>query len=221
MREVFSGASTVAGVAIVGMLTLANLPAHAQQDMNGELNAASYSAIPQRSTVLIRTPDTSPDAEELKFSFENALADRGFQVVEDSPQFILTFELSGTVRTPERDDPRTRQKFFNLDGGNGRADPGANSPSFEDDAEAEATLNVFRTSGGSVINFGEKFRKFGANRHVMVIQVQETARGRRAWQANIYADVRGSDPITVAEGLIPRAMERFGETVRRQRFALN
>ena len=55
----------------------------------------------------------------------------------------------------------------------------------------------------------------------MVIQVQETARGRRAWQANIYADVRGSDPITVAEGLIPRAMEQFGQTVRRQRFATN
>ncbi len=221
MREVFSGAGAATGLAFLGILTLTSMPATAQQNTNGELNAASYSAIPQSASVLIRTPDTSPDSEELKFSFENELADRGFQIVEDSPQFILTFELSGTVRTPERDDPRTRQKFFNLDGGNGRADPGANSPSFEDDSEAEATLNVFRTSGGSVINFGQKFREFGVNRHVMVIQVQETARGRRAWQANIYADVRGSDPITVAEGLIPRAMEQFGQTVRRQRFATN
>ena len=221
MREVISGAGAAAGLAILGIFTLTSLPATAQQNTNGELNAASYSAIPQSATVLIRTPDTSPDSEELKFSFENELADRGFQIVEDSPQFILTFQLGGTVRTPERDDPRTRQKFVNLDGGNGRADPGANSPSFEDDSEAEATLNVFRTSGGSVINFGQKFREFGVNRHVMVIQVQETARGRRAWQANIYADVRGSDPITVAEGLIPRAMEQFGQTVRRQRFATN
>lgn len=217
------------GLAAVAVATLSFFSG-ASYAASGELNAAAYDPIPPGAQVSVRLIDDTVDNLELKKRFEDELIARGYRLSETDAQFILSFSTHGSYRSGRPGDDRTTSYY--MDGRDSyRPDPertnnrinyfdlGAHGGDSQE-SQAEAKVKLFSSEGGSLINRGQRREQFGTTRHSLEATVKDTKNGRRVWQGNAYAMVSGSDPITVAESLIPVMMGRFGQTVRQEKFDL-
>ena len=216
------------GLAAVAVATLSFFSASSYA-ASGELNAAAYDPIPPGAQVSVRLIDDTVDNQELKKRFEDELIARGYRLSETDAQYILSFSTHGSYRSGRPGDDRTTSYY--MDGrDNYRPDAdqknrinyfdlGAHGGDSQE-SQAEAKVKLFSSEGGSLINRGQRREQFGTTRHSLEATVKDTKNGRRVWQGNAYAMVSGSDPITVAESLIPVMMGSFGQTVRQEKFDL-
>jgi len=176
----------------------------------GMLYAASYVPIPPGAPVSIRLLDDNDGSRDLAETFRRELTARGYNVVERGP-FTLTFWLTGTFDTGEQQARRTIVELGGEGGTGTRVDN-----------DVEARVNLFSTRGGGLFQDpptrGDKVRS--GSRYRLYASVREEATGKRAWTGQAHVDVRGSDPLTVAELLVPVVSGSFGQTVRRQSFTL-
>jgi hypothetical protein len=208
MRSSLRIAAMLAGIwaATIGFAGIAG----AQDPREGMLYAASYVPIPQGSQVAIHLLDDNDGSRDLAESFRRELTARGFRIVDRAP-FTLTFWLTGTFDTGEQ---QARRTIIEL-GGEGGSNP-------RTDTDVEARVNLFSTRGGGLFQDpptrGDKVRT--GSRYRLYASVREEATGRRAWTGQAHLDVRGGDPMSVAEALIPVLSGSFGQTVRRQSFTL-
>jgi hypothetical protein len=184
--------------------------AWAQAPREGMLYAASYVAIPPGSAVSIQLLDDNDASRDLAESFRRELSARGYRIVERAP-FTLTFWLTGTFDTGEQQARRTIIELGGEGGSNSRTD-----------TDVEARVNLFSTRGGGLFQDpparGEKARS--SSRYRLYASVKEESSGKRAWLGQAHLDVRGGDPLAVADSLVPILSGSFGQTVRRQPFTL-
>lgn len=217
------------GLAALAVATLSFFGASSYA-ASGELNAAAYDGIPPGAQVSVRLIDDTVDNQELKKHFEDELLARGYRLSETDAQFILSFSTHGSYRSGREGDDRTTAYYMDgrdsyrpdAERKNSRInyfDLGAHGGNSQE-SQAEAKVKLFSSEGGSLINRGQRREQFGTTRHSLEATVKDTKNGRRVWQGNAYAMVSGSDPITVAESLIPVMMGSFGQTVRQQKFDL-
>jgi hypothetical protein len=175
----------------------------------GMLYAASYVAIPPGSQVAIHLLDDNDGSRDLAESFRRELTARGYKVVDRAP-FTLTFWLTGTFDTGEQQARRTLVEIGGEGGSNSRTD-----------TDVEARVNLFSTRGGGLFQDPDRSAKArSGSRYRLYASVKEEGSGKRAWLGQAYLDVRGGDPLTVADAMIPILSGSFGQTVRRQPFTL-
>ncbi|MCC6470829.1 MAG: hypothetical protein IT563_21115 [Alphaproteobacteria bacterium] len=210
IRIAAAQASLWAGLWALAAVATAS-PLRAQETpREGMLYAASYVAIPPGSPVTIHLLDDNDGNRDLAETFRRELTARGFKVVERAP-FTLTFWLTGTFDTGEQ---QARRSLVEIGGEGGS--------SARTDNDVEARVNLFSTRGGGLFQDppvrGDKART--GSRYRLYASVKEEGSGRRAWLGQAHLDVRGGDPLAIADAMVPILSGSFGQTVRRQPFTL-
>ena len=190
--------------AVVALLAIG--AARAAEGDGGQIYAASYAAIPAGADLRVEAPARSADVDRLKQLIEWELGDRGYGITEDAP-FVLTFSTGADYAASDGSDTR----LLEVDGAGGNSGT----------TGAQAVVSVFSSQeGNSLLDYEPSTPDVYSSRYNLIMSVRDAESGRSVWKGQAHADVRGSDPLSVTESLVPVVVDTLGQSVNGRSFTL-
>jgi hypothetical protein len=179
-------------------------PARAQSDapVTAVLSALALQPMPEATSIDVVTYDDSDLARSIGAVARQALAARGYQVGPGG-QLRLGLELRDELqigdRTPTLGSARVERGEFD---------------------DSNVRVNIFADNQDSVLGGRVGPTTSDALRFGLYVTLNDMTTGRRIWQAEIMADISGSDRETAGPQMVQAALQRLGEPVSREQVIL-
>jgi hypothetical protein len=167
----------------------------------GSLVAFACGTLPERSRVDVQLLDDTPSVVALRDAISRELARDGYTVAADG-NVRVTFE--GVI---ERDRDPTREGYLGQLRSTNRA--------------TEFTLNMWSSSGDSVIGGVQRPGAAGASIYRLTVFVHDKTNGHCLWQGEARHPLEGNNELDTARRLVPVALRHLGHTVQPTAFALD
>ena len=201
------------GFALAGCAVLVTVHAgltRAQESPTGVLNAVAFKPLPAGAPILVRPFNDTDENLAIKKEFEEALKARGYTIGTDPKGIVLSFESRSQpgywTSTPQR-------KFVELQGSAGsgtRLEKGS-----------RGVVNLYNSQQGAVFNEGKRnVVTPAATLFRLDVNIDDKTEGKSLWLAWAVANLAESDPVTLAESMVPVIVDNLGKSAKEQSFKL-
>jgi hypothetical protein len=201
------------GFALAGCAVLVTVHAGltmAQESPTGVLNAVAFKPLPAGAPILVRPFNDTDENLAIKKEFEEALKARGYTIGTDPKGIVLSFESRSQpgywTSTPQR-------KFVELQGSAGsgtRLEKGS-----------RGVVNLYNSQQGAVFNEGKRnVVTPAATLFRLDVNIDDKTEGKSLWLAWAVANLAESDPVTLAESMVPVIVDNIGKSAKEQSFKL-
>jgi len=179
----------------------------AQGGNQGLLNAVAFKNIPAGASFSVRPLDNSDMGIALKGEFERILRNKGY-TVSDAAALVISFETSDEIGAFTTRDKRA---VLELQARGGR----------EGGEDAKMRFNLFDSNTGGVFNRGKGETTIATpSQYRIDVTIDETATGKRHWQAWAVADLLQPDSLALTRAMVPVLVDNLGHTVKSKTFDL-
>lgn len=209
---------SLAGLAVLAMAHAAPSLAVAQEgptdsatdSATGVLNAVAFRPVPQGAPILVRPLDDTNENLAIKKDIEDALTNKGYTIGTDPKGIVLSFE---TRSQPGYWTSTRKRTFIELQG---TAGSGTRA-----EKNSRGLVNLYNSQRGAVLNKGQQSVVTpAATLYRLDVNIDNKTEGKSLWLAWAVANLAESDPVTLAESMVPVIVDNIGKSAKEKSFKL-
>jgi hypothetical protein len=180
------------------------------ENTTGVLNAVAFKPLPEGAPILVRPLDDTNENLAIKKDIEDALTNKGYTIGTDPKGIVLSFE---TRSQPGYWTSTRRRTFIELQGSAGSGT--------RPDKGSKGMVNLYNSQQGAVFNEGKRnVVTPAATLFRLDVNIDDKTEGKSLWLAWAVANLAESDPVTLAESMVPVIVDNIGKSAKEQSFKL-